>query len=351
MADDDSMENVIEAEDEIEEILENVAITSAVSILGLLILFATLRKVPRTKGKDLRYHAAYIVFAIAVIFCLPEYAEDVVFSPGGVLVVGTLIPVYESIRAVCSIGEADDKEWLQYWLASGTFTYATEWMDIVAEHYPIVSDYWYQFELITLLWMLLPFTDGSALLNSKITVPYIVPLAESLKSKLEGQIAMLLLVINAGYLTMIWFVFLTLDEEAKRFIVVAAGTVYPLVASIVSMSKNANAYGITFWLTYWSCFSILFISMDYIENFLGTIPGFYSLCLCATVYLFLPMFNGAEVVFRKILVPLSGQQEQMYLRDVDIMRLEMQKAIPAKMHDAVFTKAAGVFLQKKNKDN
>jgi len=232
-------------------------------------------------------------------------------------------------------------------LPQGTFTYATEWMDIVAEHYPVISDHWYKFEFFTLLWMLLPFTDGASLLYSMITEPYIVPLAESFKSKLEGNIAMFLLFINTGYLWMIWFVFMNLDEEAKRFIVVAAGTVYPIVTSIVSMSKNAHAYDVTFWLTYWSCFSILFIMMDYIENYIGTIPGFYSLCLCSTVYLFLPMFNGADAIFRKILVPLSGQQEQMYLRDVELMRLEMQKAIPSKVQDTVFAKAAALFVQKR----
>ena len=137
--------------------------------------------------------------------------------------------------------------------------------------------------------MLLPFTDGSALLYNMVTEPYIVPLAESFKSKLEGNIAVLLLLINAGYLWMIWFVFMTLEEEAKRFIVVAAGTVYPIVATIVCMSKNTKTNDITFWLTYWACFSVLFIVMDYLENFVGTIPGFYSLCLCTTVYLFLPM--------------------------------------------------------------
>jgi len=328
--------------------MEEVVILT-VTILGLLTLFLTLRKVPRTKGKNLQYQAGYLVFASVIVCFTPEYIDDFVFSPGGVLVIGTLIPVYESIRAVCTIEEGDDIEWLQYWLASGAFTYCTEWMDIVAENYPQISDNWYKFEFITLLWMLLPFTDGSALLYSKITEPYIVPVAESLKTKLEGYIGTLLLVINAGYLTLIWFVFMTLEEEAKRFIVVAAGTVYPLVASIVTMSKNAKAHNVTFWLTYWSCFSIVFIMMDYIENFLGEIPGFYSLCLCGTVYLFLPMFNGADIFFRNILVPLSGQQEQMYLRDVAIMRLEMQKAIPPNIQDDVFSKAAKVFLQKEMK--
>jgi len=58
-------------------------------------------------------------------------------------------------------------------------------------------------------------------------------------------------------------------------------------------------------------------------------------------------FNGADAIFRKILVPLSGQQEQMYLRDVELMRLEMQKAIPSKVQDTVFAKAAALFVQKR----
>jgi len=329
------------------ESIGHVAVVLVITSLSLFALTKILKNVHRTKGKDWRYHICYILAAIGGVLCMPEYVEDVIFSPAGVLVIGTIIPIYESIRAVCSIEESDDREWLQYWLASGIFTYCTEWMDIVAEHYPVVSDHWYKFEFITLLWMLLPFTDGSALLYSTITEPYIVPLAESFKSKLEGNVAIFLLLINTGYLWMIWFVFMTLDEEAKRFIVVAAGTVYPVVATIVCMSKNSKTHNITFWLTYWACFSVLFIMMDYLENFVGTIPGFYSLCLCITVYLFLPMFNGADVIFRNILVPLSGQQEQMYLRDVEIMRLEMLDVIPPNVQGKVFAKAAAVFVQKK----
>jgi hypothetical protein len=38
----------------------------------------------------------------------------------------------------------------------------------------------------------------------------------------------------------------------------------------------------TFWLTYWSAYSILFL--DWLENFVGHIRGFYSICLVATVH-------------------------------------------------------------------
>jgi hypothetical protein len=49
--------------------------------------------------------------------------------------------------------------------------------------------------------------------------------------------------------------------------------------------------------------------MDLSEKVLGRIPGFYTLIIFATIYLMLPMFRGADKVFRKILVPLAGLQE------------------------------------------
>ena len=146
----------------------------------------------------------------------------------------------------------------------------------------------------------------------------------------------------------LWFVFMTFPEEQRRFITVALGTIYPTAASIVAVSQPADTMATgadtTFWLTYWSSYSILFLLMDYLENFIGHIRGFYSVCLVATVYLFLPMFNGAETVFRRVLVPLSGQYENMLLRDVHIVQLEMEKLIPEKKRGGVLQKASDIFL-------
>merc|ERR1712176_1449480 len=216
---------------------------------------------------------------MGTLSCVPDFIQNTLFSPTGVLIIGTLVPIYESIRAVCTIEASDDEEWLQYWLASAAFTHCTEWMDIVAEHFPTVHEHWYELEFFVLLWMLLPFTDGSALIYKKITEPYIVPLAESVKEKVEGKAVYILLLINTGYIWILWFVFMNLEEEAKRFIVVAAGTVYPLAVSILSLSKDNNSYGITTWLTYWSCFSVLFLMMDYLENFVDFI-AFVSVRRC-----------------------------------------------------------------------
>lgn len=87
--------------------------------------------------------------------------------------------------------------------------------------------------------------------------------------------------------------------------------------------------------------------MDYLEELVGSIPGFYSLILVATVYLFLPMFQGANVVFRRVLVPLTGQYEAMLLRDTLLLKQEMEASIPTHLVDKVKTKAAQVLTETK----
>jgi hypothetical protein len=87
--------------------------------------------------------------------------------------------------------------------------------------------------------------------------------------------------------------------------------------------------------------------MDYLENFVGQIRGFYSLIAVATVYLFLPMFGGAEVVFRRFLVPLSGQYQNMLLHDAYLVKLGVMKDVPEKQRDETMEKAAILFMKKK----
>jgi len=88
--------------------------------------------------------------------------------------------------------------------------------------------------------------------------------------------------------------------------------------------------------------------MDYLENFVGAIRGFYSMCLCMTIYLFLPMFRGSEAVFRNILVPLCGLSEQLFLRDLQMLKIEVERNYPEKSRAALFEKAATIFVTRKN---
>ena len=194
---------------------------------------------------------------------------------------------------------------------------------------------------------MLPFTDGATLLHELITEPYVAPVARKIKDKVEGWIALILTIVNTSHLFFAWFLFMSFPEEQRRFFVVAIGTVYPLSASMISITTRDDGDDETFWLTYWSCFSLLFLAMDYLENFVGHIPGFYSVCLVATIYLFLPIFDGANVIFRRVLVPLSGQYENLCMLDAYKVRKSMEKSLPPTTRNKVCQKAAAIFAASK----
>eukprot|EP00934_Nitzschia_sp_Nitz4_P005585 Nitzschia sp. Nitz4//scaffold29_size155292//2643//3647//NITZ4_002630-RA/size155292-processed-gene-0.1-mRNA-1//1//CDS//3329546364//5575//frame0 len=332
------------------EIEADKIIIYAVSVLVLIAIVPFLAKIPRTRGKNLVYHGAFVAAASATLLLVPDYIQNEIFSPGGVVVIGTLLPIYESVRAICTPGEDDDAAWLQFWIVSGTLSYCTEFIDEIRQYFPEGGEHWYEFEFFFTLWLLLPLTDGSTLIYDNFTEPYLSPHAKAIKAKVEGWIAVILTVVNTSYMMFMWMIFMTFPEEQRRFAVVAVGTIYPMAASTVALTTKSDGNDDTFWLTYWSCFSLLFLAMDYLENFVGGIPGFYSLCLVATVYLFLPLFAGADVVFRRILVPLTGQSENMLLRDTHMVRKQMEKTIPAHIQDKVFQKAAEVFTTRPKKE-
>jgi len=317
------------------------------SILLLVLAVPLLSKLSRSRGKKPLFHIAFLVAAISSLILLPGGIQDEIFSTGGVVVVGTILPIYESVRAICSVGDADDTVWLQFWIASGVLSYTTEFVDEIREYFPKGGEHWYEFEFFFVVWLIFPLTDGATLVFETLTEPYISPFANKIKGSIEGWIAVILTFVNTSCLVMVWWIFMFFPEEARRFAVIALGTIYPLAASTVAITTRANTSDVTFWLTYWCCFSLLFLAMDYLENLMGGIPGFYSLCLVFTVYLFLPMFDGASVVFRRLLVPLTGQYENMLLHDAYLVRKNMEKTIPAANHARVFQKAADVFASPK----
>ena len=225
--------------------------------------------------------------------------------------------------------------------------YTTEFVDEIREYFPQGGEHWYEFEFFVTVWLMFPPTDGATLIYDVFTEPYLSPYAKMIKSKVEGWTAIILTVVNTSHLTFLWFLFMVFSEEQRRFAVVAVGTVYPMAASLLAITAKSDTSDETFWLTYWSCFSLLFLAMDYLENFVGSIPGFYSVCLVSTIYLFLPIFGGSDIVFRRILVPLTGQYENLLLHDAYVVRKRMEKSIPPDQHDRVFKRAADVFIAPK----
>ena len=120
-----------------------------VSLAAVLLLIPILSKVKRSRGRNFLNHGIFIVVAIALLMTIPEKFQDMCFSVStllmssslhclyflpnwlalmmmtmmntwipthacihlsqetGVLIVGSIIPVYESIVAVCTFGESD----------------------------------------------------------------------------------------------------------------------------------------------------------------------------------------------------------------------------------------------------
>ena len=61
-------------------------------------------------------------------------------------------------------------------------------------------------------------------------------------------------------------------------------------------------------------------------------------------YYLLPMFNGADVVFRNVLVPLAGQREALLLKDAKTLAKNMVKQLPASRHGEAGEAIAEAFL-------
>ncbi|KAL7580638.1 hypothetical protein ACA910_002153 [Epithemia clementina (nom. ined.)] len=341
-----------------------------IMLYGITVIVAVamtpwLHKIPRTKGRYVPVQLAYLAFVVGMLGLVPEWVQDELFSPAGVLLVGTLMPMYSSIVAAVSTDADDDLAWLQFWVASSAFNFATEFMDEITAQLPQAGEHWYEFEFFFTLWLVFPLTDGSGFMYEYITKPFLTPVAQKLKTQLEGYVGIILTVVNTSYLWIVWFCFVRLPEEQRRFLVVGLGTVYPIASSIVAISSGDSKNGTNtsenqkkktseaarFWLVYWATYSILFIAMDYLENFVGHIIGFYSLCAMATLYLFLPMFQGADVIFRRVLVPLSGQYENLLLHDAYLVRIGMEESIPEQHRERVLAKASDLFKASSSKKN
>ena len=173
------------------------------SLLLLILLTPLLHKLPRTKGRHLSFHLAYLLAVRLTLHFLPESIQTELFSPGGVVLLGTVLPIYHSIVAICTIDNSDDTSWLQFWITSGSLAYATEFIDDIRNNFPESGEHWYEFEFFFVLWLLLPMTDGAAVMCEFVTKPLMGRVAGRVKGKLEGWIQWGLVGVNAGHL---WYV-------------------------------------------------------------------------------------------------------------------------------------------------
>ena len=89
--------------------------------------------------------------------------------------------------------------------------------------------------------------------------------------------------------------------------------------------------------------------MTLVERTAGAPLGLYTACLGTTLYLMLPMFNGADVVFRNVLVPIAGQREALLLKDAKTLAKTMVKQLPASRHGEAGEAVAQAFLDEAKK--
>lgn len=324
---------------------------------------ALVRKIPRSQGappafvtKIVRsepaamglYHLAYFLHALCVVHILPNRVKSIIFSSAGVTALGTLFPIVASIEAACTDIETDNTAWLQYWIMHGAFSYATGFVDNLTVKYPRFFRHWWEIEFYMILWLILPFTDGATVLYDRFTEPVLVPILRPIKKKCEGWLTTVALAaVNASHLWFVGMVFMALPTVLKRAAVIGVGTIYPVLASIVSIADG----DVTRWLIYWSCFSILFLIMLGVEKSIGPMPGLYVLGLAAVIYLMLPIFNGSDAVFRNILVPLFQQREALIVKDARALAKSLSKQLPANRHEEARKAAAAAFMEEATKSS
>ena len=239
-------------------------------------------------------------------------------------IVGCVYPIYRATKAVCTPDENDDKEWLQYWMLGGVLFMLTTWLDDVINANK-ANAVWLGSLMFAFIWLYFPLTCGAAVVYDNITEPLLGPRLKSLQRKMNNFVIYIHQTIsNAVHLYLVWIIFMFLPAGLKRFVAVSIGTVYPFICSVTAAATD-EVEDDTYWLTYWAVYGCFFLMMNIFETWLGRVPGFYTLVIFATVYLMLPMFRGADKIFRKILVPLAGLQELLILRDSIMIKKQMLK--------------------------
>ncbi|KAE8674004.1 HVA22-like protein k [Hibiscus syriacus] len=73
------------------------------------------------------------------------------------LPVGVVLPVYSTFRAIERNNEREQKKWLIYWTAYGSFTLVETFSDKLLSWFP----YYYHFKFAFLIWLQLPSTEGA----------------------------------------------------------------------------------------------------------------------------------------------------------------------------------------------
>lgn len=96
------------------------------------------------------FQLGYFLHCFLVIAIMPRGLKDTVFSPAGVILLGTVFPLVESIKAAARSREdsaATSRTWLMYWVMHGIFSFASHDMAKVIKRFgPRGGKHWYEFQ-------------------------------------------------------------------------------------------------------------------------------------------------------------------------------------------------------------
>ena len=223
----------------------------------------------------------------------------------------------------------------------------TTWVDDIMQN-DRVTELWLGCLLFLFNWLYFPLTCGALLIYEGFTEPFLGPKIKGMQNEITTFILYVQTVANALHIYLVWMFFMILPSSSKRFLAIAVGTIYPTMCSITA-SANDELDDIEYWLTYWSVYGCLFLIMDLVDTWMGQTLGFYGLVILITVYLMLPMFRGAEKVFRNILVPLAGLKEMLMLRDAYKIKRQMLKDLDPE-RQALVSKSVALIFNDNNQD-
>jgi hypothetical protein len=329
------------SDDNVNVDVSDIWISLICSFAVLAVVSLSYKFLQSNRGRNFKIHALYWAVAVIIVVLLPGDVSSYVFTGLTITLVGAVYPIYRAVKACCTPYEGDDKEWLQFWVVGGILFMMTTCVDdAIDDEY--AKGVWLGSLLFTFFWLYFPLTCGALLVYDGITEPFLGPRVQHVQNEITTFILYAQSVANALHIYLVWLFFMILPTESKRVVAITIGTVYPVLSSITATAGN-RIEDITYWLTYWAAYGCLFVIMDLIEHWIGQSTMLYTFVILITVYLMLPMFRGAEKVFRNILVPLAGLKEMLMLRDAYQIKKQMLKDLDPERAKLVGKSIAYIF--------
>jgi receptor expression-enhancing protein 5/6 len=78
--------------------------------------------------------------------------------------VGTIYPIYWSLKALETEGQNDDSQWLTYWIVFALFTFIDQFSGFILRFLP----FYFFFKIVFLIWCFMPNTRGATVVYNTV---------------------------------------------------------------------------------------------------------------------------------------------------------------------------------------